>query len=110
MKILPLSSFVCDVSLTYYSDLGSDLADESASLPGDSITQPTTNDDGDDDDDDDIGDLNTSFDGVDKSKVFKMIEFWFHTLKPLFYSMLSCQELSRAQKQKISLTSPCVTF
>jgi hypothetical protein len=41
------------------------LADESASLPGDSITQPTTTNDDDDDDDNDVvvgGDFDTSFD------------------------------------------------
>ena len=43
------------------------MADESASLPGDSMTQPTTtNDDDDDDDDNDVvgvgGDFDTSFD------------------------------------------------
>jgi len=45
---------------------GSDQADESASLPGDSITQPTTNDC--DDDEDDV-DFNASFDCADLSRV-----------------------------------------
>ena len=52
----------------FFNCSGSDVADESASLPGDSITQPTTTNDDDEDDDNDVivaGDFDTSFDTSD---------------------------------------------
>ncbi len=72
-NVIPLDHFNTNVyyrttttiQLHPFLYLGSDLADESASLPGDSITQPTTTNDDDDDDDNDVvvgGDFDTSFD------------------------------------------------